>query len=1334
MKNVKTYFITFVALVALLLGFTGCSKSEEPKLKLSFDKPVYEMELGSTLEITPNLENGSVDELILAWTSYDENIVKCEDGKLVSVNPGETTVKVEVIGLPHIVAVTKVKVLYENEMPTVTFDEVKKEMLLEETQQLNYTVSTTDVTLEAEYKSLNESVATVSNTGLITAVEEGSTVIVVKLVDSENPERYSMHQFLITVTELVYEVKYEVYGGENSEANPEEYTDRNCPITLEEPTRVGYTFKGWYLDNAYTEEITSIDKGTKKNLTLFAKWEADVYTVKLDTNGGKEISDIEYTIETLGFYFPTPVKTGYTFVKWVDVNTNEERAFVKNGTLENIEVKAEWVPTVYTITYNLNNGVYTGEYVKEYTIEDETITLIVPTRDYYIFNGWCMDELCETEIVTEIPAGSYGDKVYYAKWTPITYYITYEGLQFVDLQQGKNNEENPYKYNVESETITFKEPTRLGYKFLGWYLDAEHTTEITEIKAGSNGDVTIYADWEIIVYNIEYKGVDFTGVSASPDVTNPNETIVTYTVETPTFELEDATRKGYTFKGWNPGKTVARGTTGDLTFEATWEVVEYTITYVDGVQSGSASTTVVNTNPTKYTVEDEVVLVQPTRDGYTFEGWVGTDVATATKDVTIPAGSIENRTFEATWKVIEYTITYVDGVQAGSASTTVVNTNPTKYTVEDEITLVNPTRTGYDFVAWTEGNTISKGTTGDKTFTATWKVVEYAITYVDGVQAGSASTTVENINPTKYTVEDEITLVNPTRTGYDFVAWTEGNTISKGTTGDKTFTATWNVVEYAITYELDGGTNATSNPTKYTVEDSVTLADPSKTGYTFAKWTEGSSITAGTTGAKTFTAEWTINQYTITFDTDGGSSVAAITQDYNTAVTAPSDPTKEGYTFNGWNTTIPATMPAENITVTAQWTINQYTITFDTAGGSAVAAITQDYNTAVTAPSDPTKEGYTFNGWDTTIPATMPAENKTITAKWTAIEYTITYELDGGTNASSNPAKYTIETATFTLADPTKTDYNFGGWYSDAGLTTLANTTIDQGTTGNLAFYAKWESAGVSGYTVEDNGSGVTITATDSAVLTGAITIPSEIGGKQVTAIAAQAFMDNDNITSVTIPNTVTTIGDEAFLSCGKLETVVIPGSVQTIGMGAFNTCTKLTSVTIEDGVETIGNYAFYYCGLSSITLPASLTSIGEYVFDGCSKLENIYVDSSNTSFKDVDGVLYSYNGDTIYKFPEYKYDVTSYSIPEGVKYISKSAFDGATYLQEITLPSTLLRIEERAFSSCKFTSVTIPESVEYVGSKAFYNSLSGGNVTVTNNATSTSSWATDWSDGCTVI
>ncbi len=132
----------------------------------------------------------------------------------------------------------------------------------------------------------------------------------------------------------------------------------------------------------------------------------------------------------------------------------------------------------------------------------------------------------------------------------------------------------------------------------------------------------------------------------------------------------------------------------------------------------------------------------------------------------------------------------------------------------------------------------------------------------------------------------------------------------------------------------------------------------------------------------TITAQWKINQYTITFDTAGGSEIAPITQDYGTAITAPANPTREGYTFMGWDKEIPQTMPAENITITAQWKINQYTITFDTAGGSEIAPITQNYCTAITAPANPTREGYAFNGWDKEIPQTMPAENITITAQW----------------------------------------------------------------------------------------------------------------------------------------------------------------------------------------------------------------------------------------------------------------------------------------------------------------------------------------------------------------
>ena len=147
----------------------------------------------------------------------------------------------------------------------------------------------------------------------------------------------------------------------------------------------------------------------------------------------------------------------------------------------------------------------------------------------------------------------------------------------------------------------------------------------------------------------------------------------------------------------------------------------------------------------------------------------------------------------------------------------------------------------------------------------------------------------------------------------------------------------------------------------------------------------------------TVKAQWKINQYTITFDTNGGSEIAPITQDYGTEITAPDKPTRKGYTFKGWDKEIPEAMPAENITVKAQWKINQYTITFDTNGGSEIAPITQDYGTEITAPDNPTRKGYTFKGWDKEIPETMPAENITITARWKDTEKP-TGEIIIGTN------------------------------------------------------------------------------------------------------------------------------------------------------------------------------------------------------------------------------------------------------------------------------------------------------------------------------------------------
>ena len=273
-----------------------------------------------------------------------------------------------------------------------------------------------------------------------------------------------------------------------------------------------------------------------------------------------------------------------------------------------------------------------------------------------------------------------------------------------------------------------------------------------------------------------------------------------------------------------------------------------------------------------------------------------------------------------------------------------------------------------------------------------------------------------------------------------------------------------------VTFDTDGG-SAVESQTVASGRKAVRPADPVRTGYTFAGWYldgEVYDFDTPVTTDLTLTAHWTANQYTITFDTAGGSEIAPITQDYGTPITAPADPTRNGYTFVGWSPALPAAMPAENMTVTAQWTVNQYTITFDTAGGSEIAPITQDYGTPITAPAAPIRTGYTFAGWSPALPATMPAENMTVTAQWRVNRYTITYDLDRGT-ADDNPTGYTVETETFTLKNPTRPGYIFSGW-SGTGLTGEDNltVTIPKGSTGNRSYTAHWRyNGGYRYYTIK---------------------------------------------------------------------------------------------------------------------------------------------------------------------------------------------------------------------------------------------------------------------------
>ena len=284
---------------------------------------------------------------------------------------------------------------------------------------------------------------------------------------------------------------------------------------------------------------------------------------------------------------------------------------------------------------------------------------------------------------------------------------------------------------------------------------------------------------------------------------------------------------------------------------------------------------------------------------------------------------------------------------------------------------------------------------------------------------------------------------NPTRKGYTFKGWDKE--IPETMPAENiTVKAQWEINQYTITFDTNGGSEIAPITQDYGTE--ITAPDnPTRKGYTFKGWDKEIPKTMPAENI-TLKAQWEINQYTITFDTNGGSEIAPITQDYGTEITAPDKPTRKGYTFKGWDKEIPETMPAENITVKAQWKINQYTIAFDTNGGSEIAPITQDYGTEITAPDNPTRKGYTFRGWDKEIPKTMPAENITVKAQWEINQYTITFDTNGGSEIAPITQDYGTE---ITAPDnPTRKGYTFKGWDKEIPKTMPAE---------NITITARWK-------------------------------------------------------------------------------------------------------------------------------------------------------------------------------------------------------------------------------------------------------------------------------------
>ena len=440
--------------------------------------------------------------------------------------------------------------------------------------------------------------------------------------------------------------------------------------------------------------------------------------------------------------------------------------------------------------------------------------------------------------------------------------------------------------------------------------------------------------------------------------------------------------------------------------------------------------------PRDFYYKDEGLLLPDAskleRTGYTFAGW---ETSEPTAD-TIKCS--------AKWTAKTYTVTF-DSTGGSEVTTKTIDVLYGEQLGDMPV----PIRTGYFFRGWYDapvegkcyGNSDGKGTsrydkTENCTLYAQWVINRYTITF--DTAGGS------EIAPITQDYGSVITApADPTREGYTFIGWDKQ--IPETMPAENiTLTAQWEINQYTITFDTAGGSEIA--PITQDYGSVITApADPTREGYTFIGWDRKIPETMPAENM-TVTAQWEINQYTITFDTNGGSEIAPITQDYGSVITAPADPTREGYTFIGWDREIPETMPAENITLTAQWEINQYTITFDTAGGSEIAPITQDYGSVITAPADPTREGYTFMGWDRKIPETMPAENMTVTARWKINQYTITFDTAGGSEIAPITQDYgSVITAP---ADPTREGYTFIGWDTEIPMTMPAE---------NITVTARWK-------------------------------------------------------------------------------------------------------------------------------------------------------------------------------------------------------------------------------------------------------------------------------------
>ncbi|CAN2158799.1 Listeria/Bacterioides repeat [Candidatus Nanopelagicaceae bacterium] len=804
-----------------------------------------------------------------------------------------------------------------------------------------------------------------------------------------------------------YSYSFDLNGGTSTQPASGTIT-HNGQITLPAaPSRSGYTFTGWNDGSTTSNASTSVNLTANK--VFVAQWSAQSYSITYDGNGSTSGSvtagsyvagGVPYAIAANGF-----TKTGYTFAGWKDATNNSFIVGAGYSTAANLVLTAQWTASTYTVTYN-SNGATSGSS----SIASETWTYSPTTpltlsgagnlvKTGFTFSNWATTADATTGLTTASPTTN---TTYYAVWTATQFTVAYApGTGASGTIASPGNKTLGQTFTLDSGS-TLTPPASNGnvsYSFAFWS-DGTKTYKrgATYVMPATN--VILTANW-IAIYNVTYNPNGGTSSIASVQKTE-NDQI--------TIEVA-ATRTGYNFVKWedqslglwNPGDTTTV-TAGRFLFNAQWSAKNNSISFNGNSNTGGS----VPANGTYIT--DGTAYVIPgnsgslVRTGYTFVGW--NTLANGT-GADYPAGvgatysAPADLALFAKWQANTYLISYNgNGATGGTApgNDTYVTGAVNPYTVSTNSGTL--TKTGFTFDNWYTTSTGSGGTaytagtgtlttTSDLILYAKWSAASYTVSYASGDNAVSAPSQSTNAYGSSFTLPNALT-----RTGFTFLGWELGSGASANlyapaatfTMGSSaiTFTAKWSALSYVIVYSLNGG--AGSAPTQANVEYNqsfTTAAAPTRSGFTFAGWSDGATTTSASTSIsnvtanKTLTAQWTIAVPGVpgTPTATPGNGSATIT------ITPPSSggtPSSYTITASPGGATCTVTAPGASCTISPLTNGTPYTFTSTATNATGTSASSSSASTAVTpasAPSAPLGVAGSGTGGSSTITWSAPSDN-----------------------------------------------------------------------------------------------------------------------------------------------------------------------------------------------------------------------------------------------------------------------------------------------------------------------------------------------------------------------